>query len=55
MQHQQYSQKSLSRLDSLILNTLVDGPKHAVALHEAIEQATGLFIEPGTLYRVVAT
>ena len=38
----------------LILARLVQGPKHAIALQEAIEQAEGLYIEPGTLYRVLA-
>lgn len=53
-QRQQASQESLSRPDSLMLVGLMNGPKHAVALWEAIEQAEGVFIEPGTLYRMLA-
>jgi len=47
-------QESLSRLDSLILTSLVHGPEHAVVLREAIERAEGLFLEPDTLYRALA-
>src|SRR5947208_1390817 len=53
-QHQQPSQENLSQPDSFILFALVDGSKHAVALGEAIEQREGVFIEPGSLYRVLA-
>lgn len=44
MQHQQHVQQSLSHPALLILASLVQEPKHAVALREAIEQTKGLFI-----------
>lgn len=54
MQHQQQAQKRLSQPAYFILGCLSHGPRDAVALCEAIEQAEGLYIEPGTLYRVLA-
>src|SRR5712692_2973665 len=54
MQHQQQAQKRLSQPAYFILGYLSHGPRDAVALCEAIEQAEGLYIEPGTLYRVLA-
>jgi DNA-binding PadR family transcriptional regulator len=54
MQHQQHAQRDLSHPAMLILASLVQGPKHAVALCEAIGQMEDLFFEPGTLYRVLA-
>lgn len=54
MQHQQYAQARLSQPAYFILGCLSYGPRDAVALCEAIEQAEGLYIEPGTLYRVLA-
>jgi len=54
MQYQQHAQKSLSHPALLILANLAQEPKHAIALQEVIEQAEGLYIEPGTLYRVLA-
>jgi DNA-binding PadR family transcriptional regulator len=53
-QQRQHFQNRLSRPAYLLLASLVQGPKHAVALREAIEQREGVFIEPGTLYRVLA-
>jgi DNA-binding PadR family transcriptional regulator len=55
MQQQQTARGSLSRPAYLILTSLRYGPKHVVALREAIEQSEGLFFEPGTLYRFVAS
>src|SRR5947209_1192235 len=55
MQQQQTTRRSLSRPVYLILTSLRYGPKHVVALQEAIEQSEGLFFEPGTLYRFVAS
>lgn len=54
MQHQQHAQRGLSHPAMLILGSLVQGPKDAVMLCEAIQQTEGLFFEPGTLYRVLA-
>ena len=54
MQHQQYAQARLSQLAYFILGCLSHGPRDAVALCEAIEQAESLYIEPGTLCRVLA-
>lgn len=55
MQHQQQRfQGSLSQPSYFILVGLAQGPKHAVELREVIEQREGAFIEPGTLYRVLA-
>ena len=54
MQHQQYARARLSQPAYFILGCLSHGPRDAVALCEAIEQAEGLYIEPGTLYRVLA-
>jgi DNA-binding PadR family transcriptional regulator len=54
MQHQRHAQKNLSQADYLILASLVQRPKHAIALQEAIEQTEGLVFEPGTLYHVLA-
>jgi DNA-binding PadR family transcriptional regulator len=54
MQYQQHAQESLSHPALLILVSLAQEPKHAIALQEVIEQAEGLYIEPGTLYRVLA-
>ena len=53
MQHH-HAQQGYSQPAMLILASLSQGPKHAVALCEAIEQTEGLFFEPGTLYRVLA-
>jgi DNA-binding PadR family transcriptional regulator len=53
-QQQQQFQESLTQPASLILSSLLDGPKKAVALREAIEYRTGLVMEPGTLYRLLA-
>ncbi len=50
MQYQQYARARLSRPAYFILGCLSHGPRDAVALCEAIEQAEGLYIEPGTLY-----
>ncbi len=55
MQQQQTTRGSLSRPIYLILTSLRYGPKHVVALQDAIEQSEGLFFEPGTLYRFVAS
>jgi Transcriptional regulator PadR-like family len=54
MQQQHYAQAKLSRPDSLILASFAHGPRQVIALQEALEQAEGLPIEPGTLYRVLA-
>jgi DNA-binding PadR family transcriptional regulator len=54
MQHQQYAQARLSQPAYFILGCLSHGPRDAVALCEAIEQAESLYIEPGTLCRVLA-
>jgi DNA-binding PadR family transcriptional regulator len=54
MQHQHYAQARLSRPAYLILASLAQEPKHAIALQEVIEQSEGLYIEPGTFYRVLA-
>jgi len=54
MQHQQYIQESLSHPAFHMLACLVDEPKTATALHEAVVQATGQVIEPGAFSRVVA-
>lgn len=54
MQHQQYIQESLSHPAFLMLACLVDEPKTATALHEAVVQATGQVIEPGAFSRMVA-
>src|SRR5579884_382502 len=51
---QQTVRGRLSQPAYLILTSLRYGPKHVVALREAIEQSDGLFFEPGTLYRFVA-
>src|SRR5205085_1146845 len=55
MQQQQASHGRLSRPTHLILISLRYGPKHVVALREDIEQSEGLFFEPGTLHRFVAS
>ena len=54
MQHQHSALASLSRPASLLLVSLAQGPRQVIALQEAIEQAEGFPIEPGTLYRVLA-
>jgi DNA-binding MarR family transcriptional regulator len=54
MQHQQHVQRSHSQLALLILASLLQAPKHAAGLCEAIEQTQGVFFEPATLYRVLA-
>lgn len=54
MHHRQHARRGLSQPAMLILATLVQGPKHAVALCEAIWQTEGLYFEPGTLYRLLA-
>ncbi len=54
MQHQHYTQARLSRPAYLLLASLAYGPRQVIALQEAIEQAEGFSIEPGTLYRVLA-
>src|SRR6266852_2856685 len=53
MQNQRYFQKNFSQPDYLVLMCLMDGPKQSTVLQAFIEQTTGLFIEPGTLYRVM--
>lgn len=53
MQQQQYTRGRLSQPASLVLACLMAGPKDAIAMCEAIERAEGIFIEPGTLYRVL--
>src|SRR5712692_3273394 len=54
MQHPQHAQRRLSHPALIILASLAQEPKHALALQEAIKQAEGLYIEPATLYRVLA-
>lgn len=53
MQHHQDMRESLSRPALLMLFCLVDEPKTATALHEAVVQATGQVSEPGAFSRVV--
>jgi hypothetical protein len=44
MQHQQYAQARLSQPALLILASLAQGPRHVIAVQEAIEQTEGLYI-----------
>jgi len=55
MRHHQHAHRSFSQPALLILASLVQGPKDAVALCEAIQQTEGWYIEPGTLYRILAS
>src|SRR5947209_13474492 len=52
---QQTARGSLSQPAYLILTSLRYGPKHMVALREAIEQSEGLLFEPATLHRFMVS
>ncbi len=54
MHQQHHAHRSLSHPALLILASLLQGPKYAAGLCEAIEQVEGLLCEPGTLYSVLA-